>query len=197
MTGLVLQAGSTGLGEGGLPSVFPVRQVAAIDAAVERWTDRRRRGWLDATAHLLSSGADRSKLWVAIAGGRAIADDGRGRTAAARALATVAVESAVIHVVVKRIGGRGRPVNQVSLRFGARRPGNAAFPSGHSASAATAAVLLAEGMAGWGPVLGVLAAAVGWSRVQTGLHHFSDVLGGLAIGTAVALMVRRIFPLDS
>ena len=187
-------AGPAGAG-GGECCVPLLPRVHALDLSVEAWIAARRSGPLDAAAHLLSSAADRSKLWAAIAVVRAVADPDTGRRAGARALVTVAIQSALVEGLVKRSTRRDRPDSHVPLRFHARRPPSTSFPSGHAASAAAAAVLLSDGMPGWRAPLAVLAVTVGWSRVQTGLHHVSDVLAGLALGAAVGLMVRRLLPL--
>jgi undecaprenyl-diphosphatase len=172
-----------------------LQRIHGLDSAVEAWVAGRRSGPLDATAHLLSSAADRSKLWAAIALVRALTDRETGRQAGARALVTVAIQSALVEGLVKRATRRDRPGSDVPLRFRARRPPSTSFPSGHAASAAAAAVLLADGRPGWRAPLAVLAVGVAWSRVQTGLHHLSDILAGLALGAAVGLLVRRLLPL--
>jgi undecaprenyl-diphosphatase len=72
------------------------------------------------------------------------------------------------------------------------------LPSGHSASSAAGAVILAYllGRGGWG--LGLLAAAVSFARVYIGVHYPLDVLVGAAVGIAVGLaavaLVRRLQP---
>ena len=124
-----------------------------------------------------------------------MSDRRSGTRAAVRALATVGAQSAAVEVVVKRIARRARPSNGVALKFRARRPPSTSFPSGHAASATAAAILLADGMPGWGAPLALLALAVAWSRLQTGLHHLSDVVGGIALGAAVAFAVRGALPL--
>jgi membrane-associated phospholipid phosphatase len=181
----VLILGSGRLDVGGLD---------AVDRAVESWAAARRTGQLDAVAHALSSLADRSRLWVGVGALRAALDGRRGRLLAVRAITIVAVESALIHLVVKRLFQRTRPAVDVSLRFGARRPPSSSFPSGHAASAATAALLLADGDREWTVALGVLATAVAWSRVQTGLHHATDAVAGMALGAGVAMLARRFLP---
>jgi undecaprenyl-diphosphatase len=70
------------------------------------------------------------------------------------------------------------------------------FPSGH----ATRAVLLAVMAASLGPVwLGVLlciwAPLVCLSRVLTGLHYFSDILGGMLLGLLLGLILSAVSPL--
>jgi FkbM family methyltransferase len=181
-------------GAGGDLAEAGTSRLRVFDAAVERWTSRRRTGRLDVLAHLLASVADRSKLWVGVGVLRAITGGQRGRLLAARATVIVAIDSALVHFVVKRLFARERPGIEVPLRFGARRPPSSSFPSGHAASAAAAAVLLADGDPPWAFALGALALAVGWSRVQTGLHHTTDVAGGLALGAGIALLGRRLLP---
>lgn len=72
------------------------------------------------------------------------------------------------------------------------------FPSGHAATAAAGATILAYLLGRWAVPLAVLAVAVGFSRIYIGVHYPSDVLVGAAIGAAVALvavwLVRRLRP---
>lgn len=164
------------------------------DAWAERLADRARRSPLDPVAHVLSSGADRSLLWVGLAGLRAVRDPARGRRAAVRAVTVIGAQSGVVHFGVKRLFARRRPQLDRRLRFGARRPPSTSFPSGHAASAAAAAVLLADGDPR-GKAIVTLALLVAWSRVQTGLHHATDVAAGLALGAAVGALVRRAWRL--
>jgi undecaprenyl-diphosphatase len=169
----------------------------ALDAWIEERVARGRGGGLDAPAHLLSAMGDWSKIWVAVAALRLATDRRTGRRAAVRALTAVAAQSALVNLGMKRVAARTRPRVDTSLRFTARRPRSSAFPSGHSASAACAAVLLSDRWR-FAPIpLAMLALAIGWSRVQTGLHHASDVAAGLLIGAAVGGTVRRVAPLRS
>jgi membrane-associated phospholipid phosphatase len=176
-----------------MPIVLPPsldRFDAEIDAIVRRCTSSR----AETAAHVLSSLADRSVIWAILATIRAL----RGRPgdirAAGRMTVVVGLESAMVHGLVKRAFARERPPPADVLRFGVRRPPSSAFPSGHAASATTAALLLSDGTR-WGPVLFPLAAVIGWSRVHTRLHHASDVLGGAVLGWMVGSTVRRLVPL--
>jgi membrane-associated phospholipid phosphatase len=172
-----------------------VPPLSAVDVALERWALRTRHRPLATPAYLLSAAADRSKLWVGLAAVRTLTEPRRDWRPAARVVAVVALQSALVHFAVKPLFRRRRPAVEVAARFGMRRPPSGSFPSGHAATAAAAAVLLADGRRGWGAPLGALALGVGWSRVQVGLHHLSDVAGGLALGAAVGLAARRLLPL--
>ncbi len=72
------------------------------------------------------------------------------------------------------------------------------FPSGHAATSAAGAVILAYLIGRAGLWLGLLAAAVAVSRVYVGVHYPLDVLAGAALGVAVGLvavaLVRRLRP---
>lgn len=71
---------------------------------------------------------------------------------------------------------------------------NHALPSGHATGLAAPAMVCtlwwwARGDWWRVPVAGawVLAAVVSWTRLSLGVHWFSDVLAGLALGGAVAV----------
>ena len=167
--------------------------IASADNLVERWAaEMRRMPPLDATAHILSALADRSKLWVGIATLRTLVEPGHDWRPALRALAVIAAQSALIHFVVKPAFDRSRPVVEVRRRFGMRQPPSRSFPSGHAASAMTGAILLGDGRRGWTGPLVVLALAVSASRIVVGLHHTTDVAGGVLAGFVTGLVVRRV-----
>jgi undecaprenyl-diphosphatase len=68
-------------------------------------------------------------------------------------------------------------------------PGDAGMPSGHAATAAAAAGVVALLHPRLRLPLISLFAAIGLSRVYLGVHYPSDVLAGLALGLAVAWIV--------
>ena len=102
----------------------------------------------------------------------------------------------VIAQLVKLGVGRTRPVLGIAAGL------DGSFPSGHSASSSAtyAAVAVVVGMARSRRVQVALtgaavaiACAVASSRVLLGLHWFSDVLGGLALGWAWFAIVTLAF----
>jgi membrane-associated phospholipid phosphatase len=102
-------------------------------------------------------------------------------------VAAYAVTWAVVHIG-KAATDRPRPAGPHATATGA------AFPSGHSAYAVAlvaCAIVLARGghrLAARFAIVAVaiaLAVAVGLSRVYLRVHYLSDVVGGLAIGTAI------------
>ena len=63
---------------------------------------------------------------------------------------------------------------------------SSSFPAGHAATAFAGAVVLAFVVPRAAPVLLLVAAAIGFSRVYVGDHYPTDVLAGAAVGALVA-----------
>lgn len=150
---------------------------------------------VDAVLPRLTRAADHGVLWMGIAAGLALS--GRtGRRAAARGLTSLAVSSAVVNGPAKWVFRRGRPDYTLvpALRQLRRQPTTTSFPSGHSASAAAFATGVALQAPAVGVPIAVVAAAVAYSRVHTGVHYPSDVVVGAAIGAGTALVLRRSWP---
>ncbi len=168
--------------------------IRSIDATAERCAARCRGSRCDDAAHILSASADRAKLTVVISLLRLATDHRNGRRVAVRTVAGVLATTALVDVAKSHVG-RMRPAVGAPLKFGVRPQTSSSFPSGHAVSAAMVAVSIAEDRKSWRVPLALFAASVGWSRVQVGLHHASDVAGGLAIGTVAGFALRRLVPL--
>jgi len=173
--------------------------VRAIDRAVDAAVSRARHPVVDAAFYPLSSAADHSLLWLALAGLREAT--GRARPGTAVRLAMVlGAESAVTNLAVKTVFGRLRPVLEPAggpgsggaLPWGLRRPVTSAFPSGHASAGFTTAVFLSR--CDPGPPWYVLAGLVGFSRIYVRLHHTSDVVAGAVLGLAFGAAARRFAP---
>ncbi|WP_433256222.1 bifunctional phosphatase PAP2/diacylglycerol kinase family protein [Streptosporangium sp. CA-135522] len=144
----------------------------------------------------LSRAADNSLLWAGLSGALAISGRRPMRRAATRGLLAVSLASPLVNLVGKQAFARNRPSpDGLPLARMVKMPVSASFPSGHSASAAafaTAVAMEAPGVVA-APVA-LLAAAVCFSRVYTGVHYPGDVLVGAAIGVATGLLTRRLWP---
>ncbi|WP_282838115.1 phosphatase PAP2 family protein [Microbacterium flavum] len=174
------------------------RQVDALDISVFDAVAHTQSPLLDATMPPLTRAADRSMLWIGVAGLLALTGRPRARRGAVRGLASIAVTSLIANQVSKRLHRRPRPsITQVpQQRLAHRIPTSTSFPSGHSASA----MAFAAGVSAEWPILSVplrtLAGLVGFSRVATGAHYPSDVVAGFALGEAIAWLTTRVVPAE-
>lgn len=152
---------------------------------------------LDRLFYGLSSAADHGLLWLAIGAGRA-ARTGEPMVAV-KLGALLGAESILTNGVVKSFFRRVRPqehfTHDAPLPYGMRRPVTSSFPSGHAATAFLAAMVLSKGTRA-APAYFALAGLVAYSRVHVRMHHWSDVLGGAALGLALGAGARRLVALD-
>ncbi|MBM7462724.1 bifunctional phosphatase PAP2/diacylglycerol kinase family protein [Microbacterium dextranolyticum] len=174
------------------------RQVDALDIAVFDAVAHTQSPLLDATMPPLTRAADRSLLWMGIAGILALTGRPRARRGAVRGLVSIGITSLIANQVSKRLHRRPRPslAQFPQQRLAHRIPTSTSFPSGHSASA----MAFAAGVSAEWPILSVplraLAGLVGFSRVATGAHYPSDVAAGFALGEAVAWLTTRLVPVE-
>ncbi|MEN3315086.1 MAG: hypothetical protein V7605_1320 [Acidimicrobiaceae bacterium] len=144
----------------------------------------------------LSRAADKSMLWVAIAAALGVTGDRFRRRAALRGLFAVGIASALANGPLKRAAGRRRPAAAGWLSRHPAFPSTtgSSFPSGHAASAFAFATGAAQEVPALAGPLGILASAVGYSRIHAGVHHPSDVVGGAMVGVGSGLVTRRLWP---
>jgi diacylglycerol kinase family enzyme/membrane-associated phospholipid phosphatase len=151
---------------------------------------------LDEVLPRLTRAADHGLLWWAAAGVLG-ASGGPRRRSAVRGLLSMGLASAVANVPAKFSARRARPsLTGVPLpRRLRRQPTSSSFPSGHSASAAAFATGVALESPAVGAGVGLLAAAVAYSRIYVGVHYPGDVIAGVALGAGAALLTTRTWPL--
>ncbi|MFJ6573145.1 bifunctional phosphatase PAP2/diacylglycerol kinase family protein [Streptomyces sp. NPDC091292] len=144
----------------------------------------------------LSRSANHGLLWAGVAVGLAATRTPRGRRAAVRGMASLALASATINTLGKRSVRRARPILDAVpvVRRLKRQPVTTSFPSGHAASAAAFVTGVALESRGWGAVVAPIAVSVAFSRIYTGVHYPGDVLAGAALGAGAAFAVRGLVP---
>lgn len=135
----------------------------------------------------LSHFGEHSLGWMAVAALGALASpDKRRDYLAAGAGAFLAHATAV---VIKRVVRRQRP-HHPAIAVNVGTPSRLSFPSAHATSTTAAAVLLARptGL----PLPALLVPPMVVSRLVVGVHYPTDVLAGVAVGTAVAKVVGTV-----
>jgi membrane-associated phospholipid phosphatase len=170
-------------------------ELGAIDRALYEALARTPTGHLDLPVRRLSDAADRSRLWLAIAAAVALAGGERGRRAALEGVLAIGVTSATVNLVAKPIARRRRPDRVEPARFAGRHvamPRSASFPSGHAASAFAFAHAVGRHLPALAMPIRLLATAVAYSRVHTGVHYPGDVVIGSVTGAGTAAMVAAV-----
>ena len=176
------------------PTVLPDREgwweeVNSLDLAVYVAIAATPTPTLDRVFRRLSRAANHSKLWLASAAVLATVGGARGRRAAIDGLASIAVTSAVVNLLLKPLGRRHRPhraTHHVPITRQVTMPQSASFPSGHAASASAFATGVAAAWPEAGSLLSAAAVLVAYSRVHTGVHYPVDVIAGDVVGTTLA-----------
>ena len=107
----------------------------------------------------------------------------------------IGVSSATINLGVKPVARRRRPDRVRPALFEDRHvpmPGSTSFPSGHAASAFAFAYAVGRHLPALAVPIRLLAAAVAYSRVHTGVHYPGDVVIGSVAGSGTAAMVAAV-----
>jgi len=170
-------------------------QVNRTDSELSRVVSAIPRSPFDTAMKAASTVANHGVLWFVIAVSFA-ARRGASRKAAFRGVLAVAGASTVANALLKPLLPRRRPAawELPAYQRVQSPPLSSSFPSGHAASAAAFATAVALESPRLGMAVAPLAAAVTYSRVHVGVHWASDVVAGAAVGTGVALLTRRWWP---
>jgi membrane-associated phospholipid phosphatase len=165
------------------------KEIGKLDMAVYAAVAATPTPDLDRHLRRLSRAADHSKLWIGSAAALAAAGGRPGQRAAVNGLASIAISSAVVNLLLKPLSRRRRPdrrANDVVSFRQVAMPHSTSFPSGHSASAFAFANSVGIALPGAGLPLTATAALVAYSRVHTGVHYPTDAIAGSVIGAGLA-----------
>jgi diacylglycerol kinase family enzyme/membrane-associated phospholipid phosphatase len=178
------------------PTVLP-RTLQRVDLALFRRVAATETPVLDVVLPKLSRAANRSLLWIGISGILWASENRFARRAALRGLIAIAITSAIANLPGKLLSNRQRPLIDVvpQARRLARVPASTSFPSGHAASAFAFAAGASLEVPALSIPLGILAVAVAYSRVYSGVHYPGDVVVGGALGVGVGMASRSFWPL--
>lgn len=98
------------------------------------------------------------------------------------------------NMIIKNIVARPRPYRMIeTLSILIPEPGEYSFPSGHTSSSFAAGVVLYLMLPKkYGVPAMILAFLIGLSRLYVGVHYPTDVLGGMVMGTLIAVAVVKL-----
>jgi diacylglycerol kinase family enzyme len=168
-----------------------LRQLHEVDEEVFE----RVAGWespvMDRIMPALSQAASHSKIWMAVAVALSFAGGEKGRRTAVEGLTAVGITSLLANLVAKGLFRRRRPANRVPEERRLPTPGSSSMPSGHAASGAAFARVVGAAYPGLRIPLNALAAAIGFSRVYTGVHYPTDVVAGWLLGSGIGSLTQR------
>lgn len=153
-----------------------------VELAMLNWIQLHLRcGFLDAAAPAVSRICDHGEVWILLAA--VLLARPRTRKAGACLACGLLADLLLCNLCLKPLIGRLRPFSvNTDAALLILPPGDASFPSGHTASSfAAVSALRTAGSPLWKPSL-ALAAAIAASRLYLYVHWPTDVLGGILVG---------------
>ncbi len=167
----------------------------AAELAILDWIQQTVRcGFLDAVLPAVTRLSDHGEIWILLAAVLLLTK--KYRWAGISVAAALVLDLAVCNGFLKPLVGRIRPyaVN-TAVELLVPPPGDASFPSGHTAASFTAvtALALAGGVPRWLRWTALaLAAVIALSRLYLYVHWPTDVLGGALLGALLGWAGARI-----
>lgn len=164
----------------------------AAELAILDWIQAHGRcGLLDVILPFISGLCDHGEIWILLAAVLLAFRQTRRQGLAVSCGLTL--DLIACNLLLKPLVGRIRPfaVN-TAVELLTRAPGDASFPSGHTAASFAAVFALRySGSRLWKPAL-ALAVVIALSRLYLYVHWPSDVLGGMLVGAAAGYLGARL-----
>lgn len=166
--------------------------ITSVDFSILNWIqDNIRCAFLDPVMTVFTYMGEAGLFWIALA--VVLVFFKKYRATALIMLSAMAVGFLFGELIVKNIVMRPRPFVTSGFELFISPPGGFSFPSGHSSSsfAAATALLLKDRRFGIPAI--IVAAVIAFSRLYNYVHYPSDVLCGIILGIACALLMTFIF----
>lgn len=148
--------------------------------------------WLDAVMIALSALGNSGIIWIALSVVLVIPK--RTRLCGVTMMAAMALSFLLGNLLLKNLIARGRPFTvDTSVSLLIPIPGEYSFPSGHTLNGFTAATVIFLYFKKAGIAALLLAAGIAFSRMYLFVHYPTDILGGILLGVADALIVYNLY----
>lgn len=164
----------------------------AMELAILDWIQAHLRcGPLDVLLPLISRLADHGEVWIVLAAVLLLLK-GQRRYGAAVSCG-LALDLVSCNMLLKPLIGRVRPfMVNTAVELLSAPPGDASFPSGHTAASFAAVFALrASGSPLWKPAA-VLASVIAFSRLYLYVHYPTDVLVSVVLGILFGILGNLI-----
>ena len=165
-----------------------------IEGQILIWIQNNlRQDWLTPVMRIITMFGDYGAFWIATCIVLLCIPKTRVK-AGIPASGAMALNAVLTNLWLKRVVDRVRPfVRFPELTVLTKIPGDASFPSGHTAASfAVAAAIYMAGYRKMGRFLYVFAALIGASRLYLGVHYPTDVIAGAIVGVLSAWIVRKV-----
>ena len=164
--------------------------VAWIDSVILNWFQSIQNDFLTVLFKVITFLGEGGLIWIIL--GLCLAAYKKTRWIGISVLLALLFSLLVGNVTLKPLVARPRPCwRNPSVNLLIQNPKDYSFPSGHTGSAFAAAVVMFRGLPKkFGIPILVFACLMGLSRLYVGVHYPSDVLGGVLIGTGIALLTH-------
>ncbi len=165
-----------------------LQNLISVETTILLWIQNNiRNEFLTAIFKFITTLGNGGIIWIMISVGLLIPK--KTRKVGVLSLISLALSALIDNVILKNLIARTRPydvIPELTTLVGAQK--DYSFPSGHTGSAFAAAVVLFRGLPKkYGIPILIFAFLMGLSRLYVGVHYPSDVLGGMLIGTGIAL----------
>lgn len=113
-------------------------------------------------------------------------------------IVTVLTHSFICNVLLKPVIKRMRPFDRYQdiIVLLDKMPKDYSFPSGHTGASfafATTVFLYDKKL---GALAYILALCIAYSRMYLGVHYPTDIIGGVILGSGIAILIFNFFPLE-
>lgn len=164
-----------------------------MEAQILLWIQNHLRNpILDPIMQFITSLGDGGILWIIVTAVLLIIP--KTRKTGILCLISLGFTVLVNNIILKNLVNRTRPYVAIpDLILITKNPGDASFPSGHTAASFSVAVVMLMTMKKrYGIPAIVLASLIALSRLYVGVHYPSDVLGGFVVATLIAVATVEI-----